>query len=162
MAERRQTVIMGIDPGHVRIGYGVIKYGGGNFTYVAGGLVPVPAKSEIGLQLSTLEKELRKIIRKHRPAVVGLERLFVSKNVKTAMNVAEARGVIRKVVFESGVELSELTPQTVKLSVTGSGRADKKAVSRMVGLMLKIKTDHLLDDVTDALAIAIAACGKKL
>ena len=75
------------------------------------------------------------------------------------MGVAEARGIIHKVIFESGIPLKELAPQTIKLSVTGNGRADKKAVAKMVSLILKIETKKLLDDTTDALAIAIAAAG---
>ncbi len=161
MPERRKMIIMGIDPGHVRVGYGVIEKEGNKFIHRESGLIPLPEKSGIGSQLSSLEKELTRLVKKYRPSIVGLEKLFVSKNVKTAMNVAEARGVIRKVIFESGIDFTELAPQTIKLSVTGSGRADKKAVSKMVGLLLHMKTRHLIDDVTDALAIAIATDGKK-
>ena len=159
MQNSKELVILGIDPGNVRAGYGVIRKEGGSFIHVASGILEIGGAGEIGAQLCALEKALKKIIRAHHPTTAGLERLFASNNAKTVMGVAEARGIIHKVIFESGIPLKELAPQTIKLSVTGNGRADKKAVAKMVSLILKIETKKLLDDTTDALAIAIAAAG---
>jgi crossover junction endodeoxyribonuclease RuvC len=150
---------MGIDPGNVRAGYGIIQKEGGTLIHIASGILEIGGSSEIGAQLCALEKALRGVIGTYRPAAAGLERLFASNNAKTVMGVAEARGIIHKVIFESGIPLREFTPQTIKLSVTGNGRADKKAVAKMVGLILKMETKKLLDDTTDALAIAIAVAG---
>ncbi len=159
MPNSKKPVILGIDPGNVRAGYGIIQREGGALVHVASGILEIGGAGEIGAQLCALERALKKIIKTYRPAAAGLERLFASHNAKTVMGVAEARGIIHKVIFESGIPLKELAPQTIKLSVTGNGRADKRAVAKMVGLILKIKTEKLLDDTTDALAIAIAASG---
>ena len=153
-------VILGIDPGNVRAGYGVIKREGGVFTHLGSGLLRVGREKNAGAQLVALEKDLRRIIQKYHPGAAGLEKLFASNNMKTVMGVAEARGIIHKVIFENNLRLVELAPQTVKLSVTGSGRADKKGVAKMVHLILNMTIDDLLDDTTDALAIAIAAAGE--
>lgn len=150
-------IVLGIDPGNVRAGYGVIKKERGLFECLENGILKIGGSKNAGEQLHLLELELKKLIKKYKPDAAGLEKLFVSKNLKTVMGVAEARGVIHKVIFENNIKLIELAPQSIKLSVTGNGRADKKAVAKMVGLLLKIKTDGLLDDATDALAIAIAA-----
>lgn len=157
---RNAIIILGIDPGNVRAGYGVIKKGRGTFTHLGSGLLRVKRGENAGAQLVALEKDLRRIIKKYRPGAAGLEKLFASNNMKTVMGVAEARGVIHKVIFENNLRLVELAPQTVKLSVTGSGRADKKSVAKMVSLILNITIDDLLDDTTDALAIAIAVAGE--
>lgn len=160
MRSSKPLIILGIDPGNVRAGYGVIKKDGGKFIPLGSGLLEIGRDGNVGAQLVALEKDLRRIIKTYHPDAAGLERLFATNNVKTVMGVAEARGVIRKVIFESGIKLIELAPQTIKLSVTGSGRADKKAVAKMVSIILAMKTDKLIDDTTDALAIAIAAAGE--
>ncbi len=148
---------MGIDPGNVRAGYGFIKKSPGGLYHIGSGILNIRRSGNAGAELYSLEKDLLRLVDKYKPGVAGLEKLFVSKNLKTVMGVAEARGIIHKVIFQKKIRLAELAPQTVKLAVTGSGRADKKAVAKMVGLLLKINTSALLDDVTDALAIAIAA-----
>ncbi len=154
---KKNLVVMGIDPGSVRAGYGILKKEGHKLVHLENGLIKIRKSGDNGEKLCSLEKELKILISKYSPDIVGLEKLFASKNLKTVIEVAEARGVIRKVVSESGIKLKELAPQTVKMSVTGSGRADKKSVSKMVGLMLNIETRFIIDDATDALAIAIAS-----
>ncbi|MEK7162416.1 MAG: crossover junction endodeoxyribonuclease RuvC [Patescibacteria group bacterium] len=150
-------IILGIDPGNVRVGYGLIKKEGGEFRYLESGLIKIPPRADFGTQLLALEKNLEKLIRKAKPEVVGLEKIFLSKNKKTGIFVAQARGLILKIVAARGPKLVQLSPSSVKLAVTGNGRADKKAVAKMAGLFLNIKTTGLIDDETDALAIAIAA-----
>ncbi|TSA44579.1 crossover junction endodeoxyribonuclease RuvC [bacterium] len=150
-------IILGIDPGNVRTGYGLIEKSGGKLTYVESGLLKIPPRADSGKQLLALENDLKKLIKKMSPRVVGLEKIFLGKNKKTGIFVAQARGLILKILAENESELIELSPPSVKLAVSGDGRADKRAVAKMVGLFLNIKTLGLLDDETDALAIAIAA-----
>ena len=90
----------------------------------------------------------------------GVEKLFFEKNKKTAIAVAHSRGVVLEVIYRCGVELVEVAPTEVKISITGDGHADKGAVSKMVGHFLKIDTGGMIDDVTDALAVAVTAAGR--
>ncbi len=149
--------ILGIDPGSVRAGYGLIKKKGQDFIRIESGLFKIPTGTSLGNQLLVLEKDMEKLIKKTKPDLVGLEKIFMNKNKKTGVFVAQARGIIVKISAAHKLRLIELSPSSIKLAVTGDGRADKKAVAKMVGLFLKMKVVGLLDDETDALATAIAA-----
>ena len=153
-------IILGIDPGNVRAGYGFIRKSGSKFIHLKSGVLKIPPHSDLGIQLLALEKDLEKLIGEIKPDLVGIEKIFMTKNKKTGIFVAQARGLIIKIVAEHGLKLVELTPPSIKLAVTGYGRADKKAVAKMVGLFLKMETAGLLDDETDALATAIAASNR--
>lgn len=154
-------IILGIDPGNVRAGYGLIEKKGSKLTHLKSGLLKIPAEAGEGGRLLALERELERVIDESRPDVVGLEKIFMTKNKKTGVFVAQARGVILKITAAHNVKLVEFSPPSIKLAVTGSGRADKKSVAKMVGLFLNMKTEGLLDDVTDALATAIAASSER-
>ena len=155
---QKKCVVVGIDPGTTRIGVGIVeKINGTLLVKEAKLLIPdAPAKKNEGEQLLCIELALKKILRKHTPDVVGVERLFFSKNQKTAFSVAHARGVILKTVAEMKTDVVELTPNQIKLAVTGRGNASKDAVAKMVEITLKISAKGLVDDITDALAVAIA------
>ncbi len=149
-------VVLGIDPGSVRVGYGLITQKGGVFFYVTSGLLPIPDSNQ-GTQLLALERSLEKLLHTvTQPDVAVIEKLFLTKNKKTAMCVAQARGVIIKTLSAHKIPIEELSPPSIKLAVTGSGVADKKAIAKMVSLILKIDVSKRIDDETDALAIAIA------
>ena len=149
--------ILGIDPGYVRIGYGLVEKNGQKFTRLESGLLKIPAKTELGKQFLALENGLESLINRTSPDLIGLEKIFMNKNKKTGVFVAQARGIITKVVAANKIKLVEFSPPSIKLAVTGYGRADKKAVAKMVGIFLGIGTNGMIDDETDALAIAIAA-----
>lgn len=149
--------ILGIDPGTARIGYGIIVARGAALTHVRSGLVRFPAATGAE-RLHRITEAINALLRTERPDCVSIERLFVTRNQRTAMSVAEARGVIMAAVAAHHIPLIELTPSAVKLAVTGDGRASKTAVARMVGYLLKERF-HVVDDITDALAIAIAGTG---
>lgn len=148
-------IILGIDPGTARIGYGVIKKEGKKLLYINSGLLTIP-KTEHATKLIIIEEELTKLIQKTSPARVGIEKLFFAKNRKTALEVAEARGIIIATISKQKLPIIELTPPEVKLAVTGNGTASKEAVAKMVSLILKLDISKKIDDVTDALGIAIA------
>ncbi len=149
-------IILGIDPGTVRVGYGVIEKNGGKLIHLESGLIKLPDEN-YEVRLVALEKNLKELLRKFRPDRVGLERLFFEKNRKTAIRVAEARGVILKTIVQYSIPLKELNPKEVKLAVTGDGNASKNGVEKMVKYFLKLGPLKMVDDVSDALAIAIAA-----
>jgi len=136
---------LGIDPGTTRIGYGIIE----NDLVVDYGLINGKNSLEI------IHQEIKRIILKHNPDVVSIEKLFFSKNVKTALRVGEARGVILLAAHEEKIPIREYTPIQVKLAVTGYGKADKKQIQQMVKVLLKLSEIPKPDDVADALAIAI-------
>ncbi len=149
-------IILGIDPGNVRAGYGLIRKEGQKLAHLKSGLIKIPPRTDLGTQLLALEKGLSGLLKEVRPDMVGIEKIFITKNKKTGVFVAQARGLMLKIIAEHQLKLLELTPSSIKLAVTGYGRADKKAVAKMVGMFLNVETAGLLDDETDALAVAIA------
>ena len=152
-------IVLGIDPGTTRIGIGIIEKNGGVLLVKYAALLASEEelRKDEGVRLLCIERALKKILKKYTPDIVVVERLFFSNNQKTAFAVAHARGVILKTIAETKTTLVELTPNQIKLAVAGSGNASKEAVSKMVGIALHIETKKMLDDITDALAIAIAA-----
>lgn len=160
LRKRGDKIILGIDPGSVRVGVGIIEKNGDALTHIESGLLDVKKNSNKGERLLSLEKKLKKVLSRTKPDLAGVEKLFFSKNQKTAFAVAEARGIILKTLAEFKIPTIELTPSEVKLAVAGNGGASKEAVAKMVGYFLKIQTKSTIDDVTDALALAIAASNK--
>lgn len=151
-------IALGIDPGTRRVGYGVIRRDGNEFVFIAAGILKIKSGDNASALVET-KRELGKLIAKHKPDAVGIEKLFFAKNQKTGIAVAEARGVILVTAAECGVPIREYTPNEVKLGVTGYGMADKKAVFKMVALTLKKPGLKIIDDASDALALAIMASG---
>lgn len=150
-------IILGIDPGIGRVGYGVVEKNNSKIKAVIYGCIETPKNSDHGLRLQLIKSDLAKIIRDHKPEVIGVEKLFFQKNVKTATAVGEARGVILLLCSESGAKVVEIGPGQVKQSMTGYGNADKKQMQQMVKIIFKLDKIPQPDDAADALAIAYAA-----
>lgn len=150
-------IVLGIDPGIARCGYGVVRSEGQRVELVTYGCMETPAGLALSKRLSLLHAQLRAILAEHRPERVGLEKLFFSKNVKTAMQVGEARGVLMFTLDAAGLLPVEMTPNEVKLAVCGHGAADKKQVQTMVKMLLRLPSVPEPDDAADAVAIALAA-----
>lgn len=148
-------IVLGLDPGSTRIGYGVIDVRGNNFTLLSSGLLRIDAPKKEG-RLAAIEKDLEKILKKFRPARAGVEKLFFMKNQKTALAVAETRGVLLNALYKKRVPVFEIAPSEVKSAVAGDGRASKASIAKMIGYFLKLPPKKTVDDVTDAIAIAIA------
>ena len=148
-------IILGIDPGIAIVGYGVIEYKNGLFRTLAYGAITTPAHTSFESRLKTVYDDLDEIIKKYKPDDMAVEELFFNNNPKTAIAVAEARGVILLCAMKNGVNIQEYTPLQVKQSVVGYGRAEKKQVMLMVNSILGLKNGPKLDDTADALAIAI-------
>lgn len=149
--------ILGIDPGYGRMGYGVVEKKGSDWQYVAHGCVETNAKREFSDRLFELYKELTRLITHYQPTRAAVEDLFFSKNVKTAMHVGQARGVILLTLIQAGLSVDEFTPLQVKQAMTGYGRAEKQQLQKMLALLLKLSKKPLQDDAADALAIALTA-----
>ncbi len=151
--------VLGFDPGSNRIGFGCLEIQGSSLTHIGSGLIEFQGADF--KNLSNLRLEILKKIQEFQPDLIGLEKLFFSKNKKTALRVAEARGVILEALLSAGQKIKEVSPSEAKLAVGARGNASKKEVIKMVGLLLNLETRGLKDDVLDALAIAAAAGFKK-
>ncbi len=150
--------ILGVDPGIADTGYGIIKKDkSGDLSCFGYGSIKTKAKTELADRLEIINKELTKVIKKFKPKLVAVEQLFFCKNVKTALIVGQARGVVMLTAKQNRIPLVEFTPLQVKQAVVAYGRASKMQVQRMVKLLLNLKELPKSDDAADALAIAICA-----
>ncbi len=149
-------IILGIDPGSTRAGYGIIDFSKNKSVYIDGGIVSVDSKDK-NTRLVELERSFEKIIKKYKPEIAGVERLYFVKNQKTGLEVAQSRGVLLLSVAKRGLPIFEFTPNEIKQGITGYGSADKIAVTKMVRQILKIGDIKQPDDAYDALAIALMA-----
>jgi len=152
-------ISLGIDPGTRRIGYGVIRTDRGEISLITAGILAIKSKDDVSA-LNETKKETDDLIRKYKPDVLGIEKLYFAKNQKTAIAVAQARGVILLAAIEKNIPIKEYTPNELKLGITGYGFADKKAMLKMVSLILKESGLKIIDDASDALALAIMAGGR--
>lgn len=155
LSGRSAHLILGIDPGTTGMGYAVLDAGSEPARVVDCGIVAAPADGSAAERLLAIANALDALIAQHAPAAIAVERLYFNKNVRTAMRVAEARGVALLCAARAGLAVAEYTPQEVKLSVTGSGAADKKQVQRMLALILTLTEPLTQDNVADAVAIAL-------
>ena len=151
--------ILGIDPGFDRLGFGVIQQTGSKIACLNYSCLQTSAKDDFTERLKELRDEIARVIKKYQPEVVAIEHLFFQTNVKTAIKVGMARGVILLAIADAGLPLVELTPNQVKQGITGYGAADKKQIQRMVQRLLNLKELPKPDDAADALAIAIVGAG---
>lgn len=149
--------ILGIDPGFGRVGWGVIDGSGRSWKHVAHGCIETSVKDPFLDRLLELKKELQDIVCKYQPTRAAVEDLYFAKNVKTAMKVGQARGVILLTLVAAGLKVSEFTPLEVKQAMTGYGRAEKQQVEKLVALELRLKEKIRPDDAADALAVALTA-----
>ncbi|MBV9349239.1 MAG: crossover junction endodeoxyribonuclease RuvC [Patescibacteria group bacterium] len=148
----RSRRIIAVDPGYDRVGIAVLE---GN-TLIHSECF-VPAKGALENRLREVHGRAREIIREYEPRSLALETLFFSKNQKTAIGVAEARGVIMLAAVEAGIPLAEYSPQAVKIAVTGQGNADKRGVIKMVERMVNLPSaGKRYDDEYDAIALGLA------
>jgi len=147
-------IILGIDPGSARVGYGIIKKEKNNLELIKAGLLKITSNDK-NERLVQLEKSFSELLKKERPDLAVLEKLYFARNLKTALEVAQSRGVLTLIIAKYKIPLLEYTPLEIKQAVTGYGMADKKSVAKMVAKILKINKISKYDDVSDALAAAV-------
>jgi crossover junction endodeoxyribonuclease RuvC len=148
--------VLAIDPGYDRLGIAVLEGDPSRPTLVWSDCVTPPVGTPAE-RLAAVYAAIKKAVRKHSPDTLALETLFFSKNVKTALGVAEARGAVLACAGEAGLPVLEFSPQEVKLAVTGYGSADKKAVEGMIPRLITLPKKKRLDDELDAIALGICA-----
>jgi crossover junction endodeoxyribonuclease RuvC len=151
----RPKVVLGIDPGLARMGYGVVQQQGSQLKALEYGTMTTEAHTPLEQRLAILFGKLQKMLKKTRPDSVAMEELFFSRNVKTAIAVGQARGVALLACGLAGIPVFEYRPVEVKQAVSGYGAADKEQVQKMVKLLLGLTEAPKPDDTADALAIAI-------
>lgn len=150
-------IILGIDPGQTVIGVGVIKKEKSKLEHIWHGCIKIESKKRNPEKLVEVEEKLAELIKKYKPELVGIEDLFFFKNLKTAIQVAETRGVLLLTCKKQNLKIFEFTPLQVKQAVACYGRADKQQVQKMVKAILGLSDIPKPDDAADALAIAICA-----
>ena len=148
-------VILGIDPGYAIIGYGAIQFQNGCYHPLGFGAVETSAGMDFSKRLSYIFDSMERMLEKCQPDAMAIEKLYFQNNQKTAIGVAEARGVILLAAQRAGVPVFEYTPLQVKMAVTGYGQAHKPQVMEMTRRLLKLAAVPKPDDTADALAIAI-------
>lgn len=148
---------MGIDPGNAICGYGFVELNGNSLHNAGFGVIKTTPDMRRAQRLRFLYEKLAALISDRRPDVIGVEKLFFSRNVTTAMTVSEARGVILLAVEMNEIPIIELTPLQVKQAVVGYGQATKEQVTYMTQRLLCLEKKPTPDDAADALAIAICS-----
>lgn len=150
--------ILGIDPGYARLGFGLLQddWSRREATLVSYGVWETKAKTPHADRLCQLKASLAELLTDYLPHVLSIEKLYFSRNHKTALAVAEARGVVLCQAREQGLEIVEYTPLQIKMAVTGHGRSDKDEMQEMVRLLLRMEQRPAPDDAADGLAAALA------
>lgn len=149
-------LVIGIDPGTAITGYGLVREDdAGKLIAVDYGVITTPAKMKLSSRLSIIYDELNKVLKKYKPQTSAVEKIFFSKNVKTAISVGQARGVVLLSLEQTGIDIADYTPNEIKQAVTGYGAADKRQIQEMVKILLELEEIPKPDDAADALAVAI-------
>lgn len=148
-------VIFGIDTGYAIVGCGVVRYERGNFSLIGYGAVTTDKDMPFNKRLKKIYDDLTELLLRFKPDAVSMERLYFNTNQKTAIDVAQARGVAVLAVENAGIPLYEYTPLQVKQSIVGYGRAEKIQVQNMTKMFLKLDKIPKPDDAADALALAV-------
>jgi crossover junction endodeoxyribonuclease RuvC len=154
-------IVLGLDPGSQHTGWGLVERRGSSLVAVDFGRISCARGISLAGRLAHLSRELRALVARRRPDCAAVETPFHGPNSRSLIVLAQARGALLAVLGEVGLETTELAPAEVKLAVTGSGRADKTQVARMVRLLLTLSLEPLAPDTTDALAVAICCAQRQ-
>jgi crossover junction endodeoxyribonuclease RuvC len=148
--------VLGIDPGLATVGYGILERSGKVFRPVTYDCIRTSGRNkDTSERLEEIFCEIESLIERYSPSWMAVEKLFFSRNVTSAMSVAEVRGVILLAARRHRVPVREYTPSQVKLAITGSGKADKRQVQEMISRLLDLPAIPKPDDVADALSVAL-------
>jgi crossover junction endodeoxyribonuclease RuvC len=147
--------VLGVDPGTATTGYGVVEEAEEGLRALAYGVVTTSAGQPLPERLQTIYRELARLVREWEPDAAAVEELYFSVNVRTAMSVGQARGVVLLALADAGLTVAEYSPLAVKQALTGYGRADKRQMQGMVRMLLGLPEVPRPDDAADALAVAV-------
>lgn len=152
--------IIGIDPGTATMGYGIIKKDGMDLTCLEYGLIKTPKNLSDAKRLRKIDKKLEKIFNNFSPVALAIEKVYFSKNVKTAMTVSQAKGIVMLKAAKKNIPVYEFTPSQIKSAITGHGSAKKMQVQKMIKAQLNLKERPRPNDAADALGAAVCGCQK--
>lgn len=147
--------IIGLDPGTATTGFSIIETLNGKLNILDYGCIRTSKELSDATRLQQISEDLETLLKKWQPIKASVEKLFFKKNIKTAISVAQARGVIIQKLYEKGITANEYSPLEIKISVCGYGRADKKMVQQMVKIIMGMSRSPKADDAADAIAAAI-------
>ncbi|MFH1195232.1 MAG: crossover junction endodeoxyribonuclease RuvC [bacterium] len=148
-------IILGIDPGTLCTGFGIIKFTNNQLFHVASGIIKPPAKKNITARLKTIYDQIDKVIKTYKPDEFSIETAFYGKNIQSALKIGYARGVSLLVASHNNLEPGEYSPREIKKSVVGNGAASKEQVQYMIKKLLALKSTKMKFDESDAVAVAI-------
>lgn len=148
-------IILGIDPGTINTGFGIIRYKNFEMAKIFSGVIKLPTAQNIPFRLNIIYSEIDKLCRKYKPDEFAIETAFYGKNVQSAMKIGYARGVSVLAAVHNNLEVNEYSPREVKKAVVGKGAATKEQVQYMVQKILNLNSEKIKFDETDALAVAI-------
>ncbi|APR64542.1 crossover junction endodeoxyribonuclease RuvC [Borrelia anserina] len=156
--------ILGIDPGLANVGWGLLDRKGSNYMYVKDGTIITKSSMSLKDRLKLISNEIALIIDRFKPDVASIEDIYLAKNKKTAIRVAEARGAILLTFALKNLDFYEYTPIQVKNSISGFGRIEKVQVEYIMRVLLEMESDFVFtsDHSSDALALAICHCNHRL
>lgn len=149
-----RQVILGIDPGSIHTGWGIVESVGNELRHVAHGTISPTHSLALGARLSQIRHNLQQVIEQHRPGAASLERVFFARNVQSALKLGQARGVALLTIAENPIALAEYSATEIKVAVVGYGQATKEQVQKMVSALLGLR-GPIAADAADALAAAI-------
>jgi crossover junction endodeoxyribonuclease RuvC len=147
--------VVGVDPGYDRLGVSVLEYVDGVETLIQSSCIETNKQQDLPNRLKQIGDDFEKIIKNHKPDTLAIENIFFNKNQKTAIGVAQARGIIMYLAQRNGCCVYEFGPQEIKIAITGYGKSDKPAVFDMLKRLVKNLPDKALDDEYDAIAVGI-------
>ncbi len=148
-------IILGIDPGYATVGFGILESNGSRHKAIEYGVITTPKEDSLPKRLAKIAEGFNIIIDRYHPDAIAMEELFFTNNQKTAILVAEARGVILLTAYQKCKNLYEYTPLQIKQAMTGYGKAEKKQIQQMVKTYLNLTSIPKPDDAADALAVAL-------
>ena len=151
--------MLGVDPGTIRTGYGVVERpAAGPYRLIECGVIRPPARADLAVKLDAIFSELEAIIIRHRPDALAVENVFMARNARSALVLGHARGVILLAGARAGVPIAEYAPRQVKSAVVGAGSATKVQIQQMVMRLLRLKSAPEPTDAADGVAIALTHC----
>lgn len=154
---QNKTVIVSVDPGFDRFGVAIVERNTGKDSVVFSDCIQTDKKLNFEIRLLNVINEFETVIKNYKPEILCMESVFMHKNAKSVINVAEIKGAVKLIAAKHGIKIVEMTPQKIKLAVAGSGVAKKDEVIKMVKLITKHKSKTGLDDEYDAVACGLAA-----
>jgi len=154
-------IILGVDPGTIITGFGIVKYEKNNLSYIHSGIIQTPKTKEIPPKLELIYSELDRIIKIYKPSQFAIETTFLNKNFQSVLKIGYVRGISLLIAQQNKLEISEYSPREIKKSVVGNGGASKEQVQFMIKKLLNLKDDFSKFDEADAIAIAICHAFKK-